>query len=191
MSCKCVTYDGDVFEQGTLSGGYMNQSSMILPQYKQLRGIEEKIKKEKAGFEGERVKYEAYQKEMIAVRNMQRNLEAKTTRRDKLKNKLLNMELQVKKKDFDKELTDIEAKMKELEAERQEHLSKAEQQKKNLQGKKVKSVDEQRKELEAEVGKASKKLAEAKKMSSRLEVELEELKVSIRHQGVTADELQK
>lgn len=191
MSCKCVTYDGDVFEQGTLSGGYMNQSSMILPQYKQLREIEEKIKKEKAGFEGERVKYEAYQKEMIAVRNMQRNLEAKTTRRDKLKNKLLNMELQVKKKDFDKELTDIEAKMKELEAERQEHLSKAEQQKKNLQGKKVKSVDEQRKELEAEVGKASKKLAEAKKMSSRLEVELEELKVSIRHQGVTADELQK
>jgi structural maintenance of chromosome 2 len=33
LSCRCVTYDGDIYEQGTLSGGYMNQNSFILPQF--------------------------------------------------------------------------------------------------------------------------------------------------------------
>jgi chromosome segregation ATPase len=33
LSCKCVTYEGDVYEQGTLSGGYMNLSNLILPQF--------------------------------------------------------------------------------------------------------------------------------------------------------------
>ena len=42
-SCRCVTYEGDIFEQGTLSGGYMNQANMILPQYNQLREVEERI----------------------------------------------------------------------------------------------------------------------------------------------------
>ena len=37
LSCKCVTYDGDIYEQGTLSGGYMNMSNLILPQFAQLQ----------------------------------------------------------------------------------------------------------------------------------------------------------
>ena len=103
----------------------------------------------------------------------------------------MNMELQVKKKDFEKELADIDAKIKELETEREAHLKKAQQERSNLQNKKIKSVEERRKELEKDKEKANKKLTEAKKMASRLEVDLEELKLTIKHQGVTADELQK
>lgn len=40
MACKCVTYDGDVYEQGTLSGGYINQTSMILPHYGELVSLD-------------------------------------------------------------------------------------------------------------------------------------------------------
>lgn len=43
LACKCVTYEGDIYEQGTLSGGYMNQSTMILPQFGELQEIELKI----------------------------------------------------------------------------------------------------------------------------------------------------
>lgn len=37
LSCKCVTYDGDIFERGTLTGGHMNPSSLILAVYNGLR----------------------------------------------------------------------------------------------------------------------------------------------------------
>lgn len=30
LSCKCVTYDGDIFERGTLTGGHINPNSFIL-----------------------------------------------------------------------------------------------------------------------------------------------------------------
>ena len=40
LACKCVTYDGDVYEQGTLSGGYINQTSMILPHYGELISLD-------------------------------------------------------------------------------------------------------------------------------------------------------
>lgn len=39
LSCKCVTYDGDIYEQGTLSGGYINNSNFILPRYAELHEI--------------------------------------------------------------------------------------------------------------------------------------------------------
>lgn len=62
LTCKCVTYDGDIYEMGTLSGGYLNQSNMILPQYNELCLIDEAIKKEKAGFDSQKQKYENYQR---------------------------------------------------------------------------------------------------------------------------------
>ena len=33
LSCRCVTFDGDIYENGSLSGGYINQINFILPQY--------------------------------------------------------------------------------------------------------------------------------------------------------------
>lgn len=36
-SCKCVTYDGDVFERGTLTGGHTNANSLILNIYHDFR----------------------------------------------------------------------------------------------------------------------------------------------------------
>jgi len=54
LCCRCVTYDGDIYEQGTLSGGYVNQSIMVLPQYAELQGIEERIKRERSNFDGQR-----------------------------------------------------------------------------------------------------------------------------------------
>lgn len=44
LACRCVTYDGDIYEQGTLSGGYMNQNAMILPHYAELQEIEGRVK---------------------------------------------------------------------------------------------------------------------------------------------------
>jgi hypothetical protein len=52
-----VTYDGDIYEQGTLSGGYLNQNNMILPQYNELCFIDEAIKKERTGFDSQKQKY--------------------------------------------------------------------------------------------------------------------------------------
>jgi len=52
-----VTYDGDVYEQGTLSGGYMNFSNMILPHFAELQEIESRIQKERSQFDVKRQKY--------------------------------------------------------------------------------------------------------------------------------------
>jgi structural maintenance of chromosome 2 len=43
LTCKCVTYDGDVYEPGTLTGGSDPKIPFILPKYNILRRIEEKI----------------------------------------------------------------------------------------------------------------------------------------------------
>jgi chromosome segregation ATPase len=64
LACRCVTYDGDIYEQGTLSGGYISQAAMILPQYNELCQIDEAIKKEKSGFDSQKQKYENFQKAM-------------------------------------------------------------------------------------------------------------------------------
>lgn len=40
LTAKCVTYDGDVYEFGTLTGGQNSNQVMILPQYSQLKEIE-------------------------------------------------------------------------------------------------------------------------------------------------------
>ena len=37
VSCKCVTYDGDIFEKGTLTGGHTNSSSLILNIFNEFR----------------------------------------------------------------------------------------------------------------------------------------------------------
>jgi chromosome segregation ATPase len=72
LACRCVTYDGDIYEQGTLSGGYINQTGMILPQYGELCRIEDAIKREKAGFDEQKQKYENYQKAMNEFKNKQK-----------------------------------------------------------------------------------------------------------------------
>jgi chromosome segregation ATPase len=33
LKCKCVTYDGDVLESGTLTGGFLNTSNFIIGPY--------------------------------------------------------------------------------------------------------------------------------------------------------------
>ena len=33
MQCKCVTYDGDIYEPGTLTGGSDSNQPFILPKY--------------------------------------------------------------------------------------------------------------------------------------------------------------
>ena len=39
LSCKCVTYEGDIFERGTLTGGHMNANALILNLYSEYREI--------------------------------------------------------------------------------------------------------------------------------------------------------
>lgn len=124
LACRCVTYDGDIYEQGTLSGGYVNQTAMILPQYGELCHIDESIKKQRAGFEVQKQKYEAYQKAVNEFRNKQKELDSRISRRDKIKNKLMNISLNLKKRDFKKQMADIQTKVKQLESERADHQSK-------------------------------------------------------------------
>lgn len=50
VSCKCVTYDGDIFEKGTLTGGHINQNSLVLNIYNDFREIENKINEERKKF---------------------------------------------------------------------------------------------------------------------------------------------
>lgn len=80
---------------------------MILPAYSEILDIDEKIKKERAIFDGQRAKYETYQKAMNDYRSRQKDLENRITRRDKIKNKLMNISLNIKKRDFKMELADI------------------------------------------------------------------------------------
>lgn len=46
-----MTYDGDVFERGTLTGGYTNTNSLVLNSYNELRGIERKIAEEQGNID--------------------------------------------------------------------------------------------------------------------------------------------
>jgi chromosome segregation ATPase len=55
----------------------------------------------------------------------------------------------------------------------------------NLKNKKVKSLKEQKEELEKEVKKHITKLNESKKIISRLEVDIEELKLTLNHQTIS------
>ena len=39
MQCKCVTYEGDVYEPGTLTGGSDANQQFLLPKYRELREV--------------------------------------------------------------------------------------------------------------------------------------------------------
>lgn len=43
LQCKCVTYDGDVYEPGTLTGGSDANQQFLLPRYRDLREIEDRM----------------------------------------------------------------------------------------------------------------------------------------------------
>lgn len=60
LSCKCVTYDGDVFERGTLTGGHTNPNTLILGVYGEFREVENKIREERKKFETEKSAYMEY-----------------------------------------------------------------------------------------------------------------------------------
>jgi len=47
-------------------------------------------------------------------------MENKQNRREKIKNKLMNISLNIKKRDFQKELSDIEEKIKDLMQQKQD-----------------------------------------------------------------------
>lgn len=47
LNCKCVTFDGDILEPGTYTGGYMKMEELLIGQYRHLREIEENIAEEK------------------------------------------------------------------------------------------------------------------------------------------------
>lgn len=52
---------------------------------------------------------------MNDFKNKQKQLDNRINRRDKIKNKLMNISLNLKKRDFKKELDDIETKLKQLQ----------------------------------------------------------------------------
>lgn len=84
---------------------------MILPKYSELSKIEEDIKRERTSFDVQKQKYENYQRALNEYKNRQKELDSRINRRDKIKNKLLNISLNLKKRDFKKEMDDIETKI--------------------------------------------------------------------------------
>ena len=89
-------------------------SSLILPQFAELQELETKIKQEKGLVDGKRQQYEDYQGSLNHFRNKQKELDGKTNRREKIKNKLLNMSVNIKQRDFTQEMADIEDKVRQL-----------------------------------------------------------------------------
>ncbi len=75
-------------------------------------------------------------------------MENKISRREKIKNKLMNMTLNIKKRDFHREMDDIELKIKQLHEDRQAHNQKLNELKAAFKNKNVKSMQEQRNQLE-------------------------------------------
>jgi chromosome segregation ATPase len=39
LQCRCVTYDGDIYDSGTLTGGSDGNFQYILPKYRELRVV--------------------------------------------------------------------------------------------------------------------------------------------------------
>jgi len=55
-----VTYDGDVYEPGTLTGGSDSNQQFILPRYRDLREIDERINVLKVDFDKKSKEYQDY-----------------------------------------------------------------------------------------------------------------------------------
>lgn len=55
-----MTYDGDVYEPGTLTGGSDSNQQFILPRYRDLREIDERINSLKVDFDKKSKEYQDY-----------------------------------------------------------------------------------------------------------------------------------
>ena len=84
----------------------------------------------------------------------------------------MNMSLNIKKRDFDKEIQDIEEKLKQLNEEKQVRTNRINEMKSSLKNRKVKSVKEQKEELQKQVKKNIAQMSAAKKKISHLEVQI-------------------
>ena len=62
---------------------------------------------EKVNYDSQKVKYENFQRSMNEYRNKQKELENNIGRREKIKAKIMNMTLNIKKRDFTREMQDI------------------------------------------------------------------------------------
>jgi len=81
---------------------------------------------------------------MNEYRNKQKELEGRVNRREKIKTKLMNISLNIKKRDFKKEVEDIEIKLKELQKQKEDRIAKIEELRSSVKSHKVKSIKEQR-----------------------------------------------
>ncbi len=70
MQCKCVTYDGDVYEPGTMTGGSDMNTQFILPRYRDLRLIDEKIYALKEEYDLKHKHFHDYNEKMIRYNNL-------------------------------------------------------------------------------------------------------------------------
>ena len=81
LKCKCVTFDGDVLQPGTLTGGHMKMGDLLISSYRQLRGVDEKLKEEERKYDEDRKVDFEYQKKVEEYKLMKKDLEAKRLRR--------------------------------------------------------------------------------------------------------------
>lgn len=108
LNCKCVTFDGDILEPGTLTGGHMKMGQLLIATYRELREVEDKIKEERRKFEGDKTAYVEYKKRYEEYKEKKKDLEAKKTRRQKIKQRITNLTLTMKKRNFEQEIAAID-----------------------------------------------------------------------------------
>ena len=70
MQCKCVTYDGDVYEPGTMTGGSDMNTQFILPRYRDLRLIDEKIHALKEEYDLKNKQFHDYNERISRYNNL-------------------------------------------------------------------------------------------------------------------------
>lgn len=70
MQCKCVTYDGDVYEPGTMTGGSDMNTQFILPRYRDLRLIDEKINALKEEYDLKNKQFHDYNERLNRYNNL-------------------------------------------------------------------------------------------------------------------------
>jgi chromosome segregation ATPase len=74
MQCKCVTYDGDVYEPGTMTGGSDMNTQFILPRYRDLRLIDEKIQQLKEEYDYKHKLFQDYNERLSRYNNLEKDV---------------------------------------------------------------------------------------------------------------------
>ena len=89
-----------------------------------MKDIEDKINEERKKYNEDRKKYVEYEKQQEEYKLRKKDLEGKKARREKIKQRITNLSLSMKKRNFKEEINAINQRIQELYAELEAHEKK-------------------------------------------------------------------